>query len=246
MVKKAYATLLDRTFPPLPEHEWTRLHGLVHGTIKWDGCKPRRKRIGGKPATLNYLDLEKLVHVEDEQGERLYLNPQLMHRVSNMPASKAEKILQISKSNLGQGYWKPADTWLADGALVDDAKEDVLMDELRIVKPLNKTIVAGKYRSNKITARFMRRLYAKVFKACPMLSWNSEGSKWQVIWGSEPKPFSVAAPDAYFAPLFQVKQLAQLPQTESSILDERLLDSYSELPTPDDSTQPVTQDSTPT
>ncbi|KAK0610244.1 N-acetyltransferase ats1 [Lasiodiplodia hormozganensis] len=42
MVRKWYASILDKVFPPLPEDEWERLRDLVSGVRKWHGFKRRR------------------------------------------------------------------------------------------------------------------------------------------------------------------------------------------------------------
>ncbi|KAF2136812.1 uncharacterized protein K452DRAFT_202853, partial [Aplosporella prunicola CBS 121167] len=44
LVRKWYATMLDKLVPPLPEEDWTRLRDLATGARKWEGVKPRRAR----------------------------------------------------------------------------------------------------------------------------------------------------------------------------------------------------------
>lgn len=36
---------------------------------------------------------------------------------------------------------------------------------------------------HRITPRFMRKLWAEVFKQCPMMEWDGEEKRWSVIWG---------------------------------------------------------------
>lgn len=38
-------------------------------------------------------------------------------------------------------------------------------------------------RGHNITARFMRRLWGKIFAQCPVMTWDSAKSQWQVVWG---------------------------------------------------------------
>ncbi|KAI9777184.1 MAG: hypothetical protein M1839_009027 [Geoglossum umbratile] len=35
-----------------------------------------------------------------------------------------------------------------------------------------------------ITARYMRRMWGKIFEQCPVIRWDHEGRKWNVVWGS--------------------------------------------------------------
>lgn len=38
-------------------------------------------------------------------------------------------------------------------------------------------------RGHTITARFMRRLWGKIFAQCPMMTWDTANKQWQVVWG---------------------------------------------------------------
>lgn len=42
----------------------------------------------------------------------------------------------------------------------------------------------GSRHPHRITARYMRRLWAKVFVQCPVMNWDDAKSKWNVAWGS--------------------------------------------------------------
>lgn len=69
MVHTAYAKLLDKVLPPLNEEEWNRLHGLVHGTVKGEGIRPRRKRIPATPGTRTSYDIENLVRLDSSSDD---------------------------------------------------------------------------------------------------------------------------------------------------------------------------------
>ena len=42
----------------------------------------------------------------------------------------------------------------------------------------------GSRHPHQITARYMRRMWAKVFVQCPVMSWDDAKSKWNVEWGT--------------------------------------------------------------
>ena len=46
---------------------------------------------------------------------------------------------------------------------------------------------------HRLTARYMRRLWGKVFSQCSIMTWDNVKSQWKVQWGSinRPRPFSV-------------------------------------------------------
>jgi len=205
MVHKAYVKLLDKIMPPLPEHEWKRLEGLVHGTVKWEGCKPRRKRLAENPDILTSVDLEKLVHLDDAQSERQYLDAAFTCQAADIQASKKAKILQAARDDSVRGYWSSADIWLDDPESINNVKEAVLRDELSIGRSLNKR-AKGKERGHLITPRFMRRMWASIFQNCPMLNWNLERKVWLVTWGNGQVRGSNSSKETsrLIAPLFNV------------------------------------------
>ncbi len=124
MLKQQYATLLERTLPPLPEHEWQRLRGLATGDADLEVTPARRKSVATS--------------------------------VGSSEAGKPQTALEIAVM-----YGKaPASTF--------DRPDYVLC------------------------ARAMRRLYAAIFKQCPLLELDHERNAWKVTWGSkvlhEPMP----------------------------------------------------------
>jgi hypothetical protein len=194
------AAFLDRLLPPLPEQEWLRLQALVQGTMEWGGCKPRRKRPAGKPDIINTIDLEKFVHVE--VAEPVYLDVNIKLQDTYGPVERETKINLLAGDSSVRSYWGPTDRWLAEPKSVAEAEEQMLLDELHLVRPLNKK--SSPNRGHTITSRFMKRLWTKVFRMCPLLTplepGDNKGRKWQVIWGSVPNlPPTASA----FAPLFQ-------------------------------------------
>ena len=42
IVLRWYKSTMEKVLPPLPNHEWDRLHGLAAGNIEWEGLIPRR------------------------------------------------------------------------------------------------------------------------------------------------------------------------------------------------------------
>jgi hypothetical protein len=202
MVKDWRAAFLDRLLPPLPEQEWTRLQGLVHGTLRWEGCKQRRKRPPGKPDILKSTDLEKYVHINVALGEQLRLDKKIKVASLDVPPSKTDKIHYLAGDGSVRRYWQSTDRWLADPGSIAKAEEEILLDELRLIRPLNKKITKPGKRGHAITPRLMKRLWTKVFRMCPMIT-EQEGRKWQVTWGSAPTVLTQRVSNAAFTPLFQ-------------------------------------------
>ena len=66
----------------------------------------------------------------------------------------------------------------------DDERRTSLLDERIFGAPLDKQ----RYRltdsePHHLTARFMRRLWQKVFTQCPRIRWGGQGKGWEVEWG---------------------------------------------------------------
>jgi len=91
------------------------------------------------------------------------------------------------------------DTWLGNPDAVEEAKEDLLKDELSIGKPLNKEI-KGRTAGHQITLRFMQRLWTRIFEACPLLTWDETRNNWNVTWGHGPE---TSQSNVELAPLFE-------------------------------------------
>jgi hypothetical protein len=74
------------------------------------------------------------------------------------------------------------DAWLDNPDAVEEAKEDLLKDELSIGKPLNKN-TKGRIAGHQIKLRLMQRLWKRIFEACPLLTWDETRNNWNVTWG---------------------------------------------------------------
>ena len=62
----------------------------------------------------------------------------------------------------------------------------------RLTSSTERVVVHGRHREtrtnpHRLTPRLMRRLWSKVFQACPRLDWSSERNKWMVTWGHKGK-----------------------------------------------------------
>ncbi|KAH7052185.1 hypothetical protein B0J12DRAFT_571832 [Macrophomina phaseolina] len=60
LVKKWYASVLDKVLPPLPEGDWERLRDLVSGARRWEGLRRRRP---GIPSHMSAYDVLKLANI---------------------------------------------------------------------------------------------------------------------------------------------------------------------------------------
>ena len=101
---------------------------------------------------------------------------------------KAEELARLrSERIIGEGMWvkKPSVADKATGA-------------------------ASRQRPHTITARFMRRLYARVFLKCNLLVWRSSGQgqgqgqgKWDVKWGEQSRSRALDGPERVDERLFE-------------------------------------------
>lgn len=195
ILRNWYAALLNRILPPLPEHEWNRLEGLVTGK-RSEGIKERRPGRSPKPDELRAGDLTKLVLADGLGGGIGGLDRAC--RKNGLPGngSREERIFRLTQSN----RYYLTDRWLADEALVQDAGQEVLEDGIG-VRTLNKTL-PGREGPHNITPRFMRRLWAKVFTQCPMMVFDRKPNKWIVTWGKYPTGIGTADPPESSSILF--------------------------------------------
>ncbi|OQO07251.1 hypothetical protein B0A48_07821 [Cryoendolithus antarcticus] len=53
-----YAKTLDSLLPPLADAEWHRLHALAAGKVKFEGMKPRRRKLGAELTSLEMVVLQ--------------------------------------------------------------------------------------------------------------------------------------------------------------------------------------------
>lgn len=176
MVRKWYASILDKVFPPLPEDEWERLRDLVSGVRKWHGFKRRRP---GVPSHMSSYDVAKLANVGGIAGER-FLSLACREHLLPENGSKADMLFRLSTT--ASSRFQPADQWLAEGPTNPGVLASLLQDELE-TKHLPKKL-PGRRRAQNITSRLMRRLWAKIFSQCPVLRWNEDKQNWVVEWGS--------------------------------------------------------------
>jgi hypothetical protein len=212
MVHDWRASFLDRLLPPLPEQEWLRLQGLIQGTVPWGGCKPRHKRPVGKPDILSFADVEKFVRIE--VAEHAYLDAGMRTSEPDVPVGRQSKIHHLAGHGPERRYWESTDSWLAEAESIAEFEEEVLLDELQLVRPLKKKSSAN--RGHTITLRFMIRQWTRVFEMCPLLTpllpGGPEGQKWKVTWGSTAKSIST---NSAFAPLFQGDPAEEKTKRES-------------------------------
>jgi len=203
LVRKWYSLLTSRVLPPLPEHEWIRLQGLINGSIKWEGPVPRRARPLMKPEKLTTFDLEKLLRLTDQVGTLPTTNKQangvfadILGRVTSSKGQSSSQMIISSKSS---------PNWLASTDLVTESLRDVLKDSIGTIRPLNKSL-SGRHRGHRLTPRLMKRLWTRVFVLCPLLTKAEGDSRWTVTWGSAPKVYNESAASDAFASLFQTPQ----------------------------------------
>lgn len=219
LVRKWYSLLIKRVLPPLPEHEWMRLQGLINGSIKWEGPVPRRARSLMKPEKLTTFDLEKLLRLTDRAGTLQTTNKQANDVITGIP-DKATTLKDRSSSQM-ISLSNNSLNWLASSDLVSESLQDLLKDSMGTIRPLNKSL-SGKDRGHRLTPRLMRRLWTRVFVLCPLLTKAEGESGWTVTWGAAPKVYNDPTSSNAFLPLFQTPQSEAIvnpkPQRQSDAI----------------------------
>jgi hypothetical protein len=171
--------MMDRIHPPLPDSEWETLKELVDGTRGWEGLRKRRSRVFQSTGTLTPMALEKLTH---------FGNVRAANRIqSNSPDSTAEESNLRSNrvvSPRSVEYIQEQDSWLEDEDLVADAVQQALEEELQFGKRFS---MQRNFKDDPhvITDRYMRRIWARVFKHCPRLQRDASRNAWVVEWGHD-------------------------------------------------------------
>lgn len=202
IVKDRYANLLDAIMPPLPEHQWAKLQDLVHGNITWAGAPHRRVRPARSAPALTASDCEKLAHHYDGNVEPSQQDPRSkwgfmsgsFEPQSALLAHTEPASASFPEPSPVRGYWNRSDAWLTNEEAVDDALEQVMLDEIR-VQGLNKNL-RGKERGHRMTLRFMQRMWLEIFKTCPVLRWDEGKQAWEVEWGTAKGKPEIAADDS--------------------------------------------------
>lgn len=187
MVIEWYARLLASAFPPLPEHAWMRLRDLACATTPWEGPVKRRARPASAPDRLGARDLEKLVNVEDAATGSDYLTLACRREALEETGSRHEKLARLAGNR--NSRFTALDLWLADEEAIEQAKEQLLEDSLGVRRLDKKRRTRDKHRPSTLTNRFMRKMWARVFAQCPLMTWDTERAKWNVRWGTVPGLF---------------------------------------------------------
>ncbi|KAJ9661488.1 hypothetical protein H2201_006519 [Coniosporium apollinis] len=192
-----YARLLASVFPPLPEHAWMRLRDLACATVPWQGPVSRRARPATAPDLLGARDLEKLVNVEDASSGSDYLTLACRREGLEERGSKEEKLLRLVSNDSSR--FTALDLWLADEEAIEKARGQLLEDSIGVRKLDTKRRTRDKHRPSTLTHRFMRKMWARVFAQCPLMTWDPERARWNIRWGSVPGLFDsvdIASTDA--------------------------------------------------
>lgn len=125
----------------------------------------------------------------------------IAERPGTLTSYDLEKLARLDNTALTSRP-REEDYWLHNEGAVEDAKEDLLRDELSIGRRLDKSMKGSKA-GHRLTPRLMQRMWLRVFEACPKLNWDEKRNKWKVIWGSGPASFDNQQPNDDLAPLFE-------------------------------------------
>lgn len=157
-VKRWVGWFLERVAPPLPEGEWEGLRGFVAGE-NLEGCfRERRRKVGEWAGGLTAFDVEKVLKVKD---------------------AGIDLDCHGERSKL-----RGPDQWLTSPEAMDRAMQHILEDNLRLNRPLHKTLSPLGRRGHSITPRRIRRILLRVFQQCPKITRADDGVRWKVEWGN--------------------------------------------------------------
>ncbi|KAE9989691.1 hypothetical protein EG327_002372 [Venturia inaequalis] len=181
----------------------------------WDRMMPRLRV--KKMVHAAYAKLLDKVHppLKNEEWDRLHglvhgtitgegyvsRRKRIAERPGTLTSYDLEKLARLDDTALPSER-RGEDEWLNNDVVVEDAKEDLLRDELSIGRRLDKSI-QGARAGHQITPRFMQKMWLRIFEACPKLNWDEERDRWMVIWGSRPTSFGKQQHNDDLAPLFE-------------------------------------------
>ena len=157
--------------------EWMTLKELVEGTRKWDGLRNRRIRPVQRPERLTTMDLEKLVFSRgadiNKPTGRSTPDFTPSHRKADADNHKSPRAIQNLTSS---------DVWLEDPELVENTVQEALEEELQFGRRFS---MQRNFKDDPhhITQRYMLRIWARIFKQCPLIYRDETSKKWIVKWG---------------------------------------------------------------
>jgi hypothetical protein len=172
------ADFLKKVPVPLPESDWMELRDLALGNTPWEGPPKRRTRVGRKPFHMSKVDLERFIHLEEVDPTL----PLATEFVQN-GIKAARPLPKFSSRRASVPLFNVEGTWLESRELRQEASQAILEEELQIT---DRFVAKGMSKSNPhiITIRFMRRLWAQVFRGIPLLQKTTSGT-WSVRWGHD-------------------------------------------------------------
>jgi hypothetical protein len=171
MAKRQFQYLRARILPPIPDDELARLQDIACGLRP---CEPRPKRRARlrleTPDRLDSRDLEMILHL-DNQGRP-------HGRDNNSTGQCLLPLTQHTKHCGVQG------TWLEHQQLVDQAKDEILEEELQLGP---RFAVKRNYDDDfhTLTARYMKRRLQDVLIRCPDMYRDTASGSWAVHWGRD-------------------------------------------------------------
>ncbi|OWP00603.1 hypothetical protein B2J93_6040 [Marssonina coronariae] len=179
MVKKWWASTLERLLPPIPRNEWERLRDLAMGAMPLE--EPPRRRIPAfsqSPALdketaktmttqqiLNYFRMPARVPTPDIDRVRFELDQGLV-----ISPDATIKEIQSSRQKLRDRVLKS----------LGKGREHKFEDAVAPVK-LDGTEALAE--NKKISPRSMRRVYAAIWSLTPTMAYDQVTKTWNIKWG---------------------------------------------------------------
>ena len=111
----------------------------------------------------------------------------LDHVQPPLPAQEWERLRDLASGKLSPEIPPPRRKRAVDFSVEDRTVEETEGSALELVARYGRLPpkAFGNRAAQRISPRFMQRLYAEVFSQCPVMEWDNAREEWKVIWGFE-------------------------------------------------------------
>ncbi|PBP21558.1 hypothetical protein BUE80_DR007430 [Diplocarpon rosae] len=168
VVRKWWASTLERLLPPIPRNEWERLRDLAVGAVPLEEQPPRRVR--GISLSLAL----------DKETAKKMTNQQIL-KYFRMPARVPKPEIDRVRFELDNGLVIPPDATIEE---VQSSRQELRDRMLRKWRDGTEEKTDRK----EIPARSMRRIYASIWSLTPTMEYNKINKTWDIKWGRPKSP----------------------------------------------------------
>lgn len=175
--KSWWAKVYNEVQPPLPEHEWKQLRDRACGNTPWPGRPLRRTVVGkGHSPTRSAGWLQSLFKygATDSLTAAQYVRNHPSRHTGNYNW-RANGETQTSDGRTGEIQLLP-------NLDFPNAELDLFLKDQLHIRRFKKSHPKPLDGGHEITHRFMRRLWLKILKDCPYVTWDYTRTKPTVHW----------------------------------------------------------------